>query len=216
TNALLQLITSDPNGGQGLIDWGLDPTNFTWFAMDTNYLAYQWFYLTNLSPRTFYFYRLTSITSNRAGVSYLGYFQTPDTNHPPVAEDFTAWWPVPTNGGWLLLRGYDSNEPSQSLTFRIVSLPTNGTLSEIQSGWSWNEASVVYTPVSGACGYDYFRFVVNNGTWDSAPGLVTLTNWYNTPPATTNGLLTTPEDTPLAFTIPNFDAEGDPVTFDIS
>ena len=215
TNAIVQWSTSDPNGGQGLIDWGLDATNFAWFDINTNYLAYQAFSLTNLSPKTFYFYRLTSITSNRAGVSYAGYFQTPDTNHPPFAEDWTYLWPFPTNGTSIWLRGYDSNEPQQSLTFRIVSQPTNGTVSEIQpSQWSFNEAYVIYTPNLHARGYDRFQFVVNNGTWDSAPATVTITNWYNTPPLVVLGdTLTTAEDTPIALPIPAFDAEGDPLTF---
>jgi len=213
TNALVGLATSDVNGGQGLVDWGLDLTNYTGFLLNTNYLGYHNLELTNLAPLTMYFYRVTSITSNRAGVNYLGYFLTPDTNHPPVAEPFTAWGPVPTNGGWLLLHGYDSNMPQQSLTFRMVSSPTNGTLSEIHSGWAWNEASLIYTPVPGARGYDYFRFVVNNGTWDSAPALVTLTNWFNSLPVVTNGSLTVVEDTTTPFTIPAVDPEGDPLTF---
>jgi len=215
TNAIIQWSTADPYGAQGLIDWGLDSTNFTFFALNTNYLAYQTFELTNLTPLTTYHYRLTSINSNRSGVLFFGSFGTPDTNHPPVAEDNFLIWVIPTNGVGVTLRGYDSNNPPQSLTFRIVAAPTNGTASAPNPGWEWNTAYTVYTPAPGARGYDQFKFVVNNGTWDSAPATVTVTNWFNTPPLGTNGSLTIAEDTPVEFSLPVFDAEGDPITFEI-
>jgi len=65
-----------------------------------------------------------------------------------------------------------------------------------RQGSTWdNEATVTYTPALRARGYDRFQFVANNGEWDSAPATVTLTNWVNTPPATTNGpRLTVAED----------------------
>jgi hypothetical protein len=219
SNALVNWVTSNPDGDQGIVEWGTaetNATNFTFFLLNTNYLPWHNFNLTNLAPLTAYNLRITSISSNRGGVSVLRSFTTPDTNHPPVAEAFTWPWPIPTNGMWVTLRGYDSNQPPAELAFRIVSQPTNGTLSAIQTWWQWNEAIVFYTPAPGARGYDHFQYVVNNGTWDSAPALVTLTNWVNSLPAVTNGFLTTAEDTPMAFTLPVFDAEGDPVTFEIN
>jgi hypothetical protein len=84
TNAIIRAATSDANGAQGMLDWGLNATNYSSFAINTNFLGVQTFALTNLSPLTSYYYRLTSLSSNHTGASYLGYFETPDTNHRPV------------------------------------------------------------------------------------------------------------------------------------
>ena len=216
TNAIVDWYTSDSLGNQGIVEWGVaeaNATNFSFILINTNYLPAQTFDLTNLSPLTPYNLRVTSISPNRGGVSAIRFFVTPDTNHPPVAEPFTAWGAVPTNGGLILLRGYDSNTPPQSLTFRVISGPTNGTVSEIQPGWEWTTAWIQYTPTPGVRGYDHFQFVVKNGTWDSAPALVTLTNWFNSLPAITNGALTAIEDTATPFSIPAVDPEGDELTF---
>ena len=65
----------------------------------------------------------------------------------------------------IVLRGTDSDVPAQTLTFRVVTQPQNGTL-------SGTGANLTYTPRNGFTGTDSFTFVANDGTTDSAPARI--------------------------------------------
>src|SRR5260221_1375662 len=57
--------------GDGLLEVGASPTNYEWAASITNFAMRQEFVLTNLQPNTTYFYRITSASQDRTGLSYL-------------------------------------------------------------------------------------------------------------------------------------------------
>ncbi len=68
----------------------------------------------------------------------------------------------------ITLTGSDPNTPPRSLTYTIVSNPTNGTL-------SGTAPNVTYTPNAGYFGSDSFTFKVNNGVKDSNTATVSIT-----------------------------------------
>tara|TARA_B100001146_G_C16055666_1_gene379855 strand:- start:91 stop:489 length:399 start_codon:yes stop_codon:yes gene_type:complete len=70
------------------------------------------------------------------------------------------------------LSGYDEDE--NNLTFEIVSAPSNGTLSNIQTVNELN-ATVLYSPSVGFSGTDNFTYKVNDGREDSTVTNVTIT-----------------------------------------
>ena len=101
---------------------------------------------------------------------------TPPTANPQTvstAEDT----PLP-----ITLTGTDPETPG-SLTFAIVSGPSNGTLNPGTTG-----AAQTYTPAANYNGPDSFTFKVNDGTADSTPATVSITvNAVNDPPSFTKG-----------------------------
>src|SRR6185503_12651985 len=90
----------------------------------------------NLSPNTLYFYRISTITSNRGGITAYSYFNTPDTNHSPVLNSQIYYFPGDLNGGASISYwATDLDFPPQSITYRVAAQPTNGTLAGPYSGW---------------------------------------------------------------------------------
>ena len=74
-----------------------------------------------------------------------------------------------------------SDVEGSTLTYSIVSNPSNGAL-------SGTAPSVTYTPTSNFNGTDSFTFKVNDGTADSSTAIVTITvNAVNDPPSFTSG-----------------------------
>jgi methionine-rich copper-binding protein CopC len=103
----------------------------------------------------------------------------------------------------ITLTGSDIETPSGSLTFIIVSGPTNGTLNPGGTG-----ANQTYTPNSNYNGPDSFTFKVNDGTTDSAPATVTITvNPINDQPTANAQSVSTNEETPLGITLTGTDVE---------
>ena len=68
----------------------------------------------------------------------------------------------------IALTGQDTANPGATLTYAVVSNPTNGAL----SGTGLNRT---YTPTTGYSGPDSFTFTVTNGAITSAPATVSLT-----------------------------------------
>jgi len=88
-------------------------------------------------------------------------------NHPPTANtlSFTGTVNTPTN---QTLTGTDpDNDP---LTFAIVTPPTKGNITNL------NATTGTFTYTATATGSDSFTFKVNDGTVDSSPQTVTITN----------------------------------------
>jgi len=90
---------------------------------------------------------------------------TPGSNQAPVAEDLAVTTEEDTQVS-ILLRASDAN--NNSLTYTIVSTPTNG----ISAGTA---PSLTYTPNSNYNGTDSLAFKVNDGTVDSNTATVTIT-----------------------------------------
>jgi VCBS repeat-containing protein len=99
-----------------------------------------------------------------------------------------------------------------TLTYSIVSGPTNGTI----SGFNATNGALTYLPSTNYNGADHFTFVANDGTVNSAAALVTITvTPVNDAPVAQNQSVTTPEDTAKAITLTASDVDGDSLTYSI-
>jgi uncharacterized repeat protein (TIGR01451 family) len=120
-------------------------------------------------------------TTNFTGVATIGYTITDNvggtnsslititvTNLVPVANPQSVTTTENTATP-ITLTGSDSG--SLPLTYIIVSNPTNGTLTLLNT----NTGAVTYTPNTNYVGNDSFTFRVNNGSVSSPPATVSLT-----------------------------------------
>ena len=216
TNAWLSWAVSQVSGADGLVELSTNGTDFATVMQNTNYLGWHNVLLTNLTPRSYYYYRVTTVGTNRGGLTQTRWFATEDTNHPPVAyaADATTFLGTPTT---VSLAGNDGagTPPYISIqSFRIVQGPTNGTLSETSIP-AWNDtAGVTYTPLVNRAFEDHFLYVANDGELDSAPALVTITNiYFNRPPGGGQVLTSIVEGVTVAIELIGSDLDGDVLTF---
>ncbi|MEO5714020.1 MAG: Ig-like domain-containing protein [Luteolibacter sp.] len=99
---------------------------------------------------------------------------------------------------------------SGPLTYVITAQPVHGTL-------SGTLPSLLYTPVHDFYGSDSFRFVVNDGSGDSAEATISITvSAVNDPPLANAQSLATNEDTPLGITLTGSDVDGGSLTYVVS
>ena len=127
-------------------------------------------------------------------------------NDPPVANniEITAMEDMPTP---VLLAGIDPD--GDSLTYSIVTKPSNGTL-------NGTEPNMSYTPNTNFNGLDSFTFRVSDGTLNSIPGTVSLVmNPVDDPPVANAGNVTVPEDTVTHIMLTGSDPDGDPLTYSV-
>ncbi len=95
------------------------------------------------------------------------------------------------------------------LTFTVVTLPANGSL-------SGTAPNLTYTPNTNFNGADSLTFKANDGNLDSPTAKIRLTvNVVNDVPAATAQALTTNEDTPLVMTLTGTDIDGNSLTFTV-
>ena len=129
-----------------------------------------------------------------------------DANTGPVANDQS----VSTNEDTaksITLSASDADEAT--LTYTVVSPPSNGKLSSIPP-------NLTYAPNAGFSGADSFTFKVNDGTVDSDDATVTVnvTAVNDLPTITSNPSITTNEDVEYAFSSSNFnysDVDGNAI-----
>ena len=127
-------------------------------------------------------------------------------NDPPVAngQNVTATEDTPKD---ITLSGSDPN--GDTLTFSIVSQPTNGTL-------SGTPPNVTYTPRANFNGNDSFTFRVSDGMADSPPATVSIAvAAVNDAPVANSQSVTVQEDSSVAITLTGSDVDGDTLTFSV-
>ncbi len=96
----------------------------------------------------------------------------------------------------ITLTGSDSDVPVQTLTYSIVTGPTNGTLGTVSGN------QVTYTSNANYNGSDSFTFKTNDGIVDSAPATVSVTvNTVNDVPSFTAGIDQTVSEDATAQTV---------------
>jgi hypothetical protein len=204
-----------------MLEWGLSPTNLAVVGFNSGYLFDHGYAVSNLTPATVYYYRITSVRPNRAGVSELYSLLTPGSNHPPVAVDVTLGLPSEYGMNIALSCTDEDNPPSPLFSFfnfTVTVPPTNGYLDTlvISAPLLQNQVYVYYTPNPGARGDDHFQYVAGDGELDSAPAMVTITNIFlNRWPEATFITTNTLEDVPLELVLGATDADGDPLTFTV-
>ncbi len=127
-------------------------------------------------------------------------------NDPPVANniDITAMEDMPIP---VTLVGIDPD--GDSLTYSIVTKPSNGTL-------SGTEPNMSYTPNPNFNGLDSFTFRVSDGTLNSIPGTVSLVvNPADDPPVAHGDNVSVPEDQVSHILLTGSDPDGDPLTYSV-
>jgi VCBS repeat-containing protein len=217
TNAFIVWISAWITGSDGMLEFGDSPTNLSLVLFDTFYAGGHGLHVSNLEPATVYYYRITAVGTNRAGLAEVFSFETPNTNRPPVAADVTVGQ---NSMDWrdILLSCTDPDHPQENpFTFRVVTVPTNGTW-YASTMTSWDPYVLIYyAPNPGVRGEDHFQYVANDGKLDSAPATVTITNIFmNRNPVVTSIVTNTPEDTALSLVLTATDPDGDPVSIGAS
>jgi hypothetical protein len=106
----------------------------------------------------------TFANANFTSVVTINDNDNPVSNTPPVANAQTVNLPAGSAQS-ITLVGTDSE--NDTLTFRIVTPPTNGNL-------TGTPPTLTYTPNPGFIGADSFTFVTNDGQVDSTSATVTL------------------------------------------
>lgn len=150
----------------------------------------------------------------------------PPSNSPPLAGPQAITTDEDTSVE-VTLSASDADD--DSLTYEIVTSPSNGTL-------SGNLPVVTYTPNPDFNGSDSFSFTASDSNATSSPATVTITvnpvddaPPESTPPPDEDGLapppnspplaspqaITTDEDTSVEVTLIASDADGDPLTYEI-
>ena len=149
-------------------------------------------------------YKCNDGTSD-SNISTINITVTP-IDDPTIAHDETLVTNEDTAGSvTLTLDEVDGD----SLTWTIVSLPSNGTL-------SGTEPNLTYTPDADYNGSDSFTYKVNDGTSDSNTATVSITvNAVNDAPVASDITDSLDENSSLGITLIGTDVDGDPLTYTI-
>lgn len=215
TNAWLSWAVNVTSGADGLVELSSNGSDFTTAYLSTNYSGWHGLWLTNLTPFTLYTYRVTTIATNRGGYTLTNWFYTDDTNHAPTISDMSV---SAADGypAYITLSGteYTLFEWDMIEEFRIISGPTNGTVSAMTlPAWD-NSVMVIYTPNQNEDFVDHFWYVANDGDLDSAPALVTITHARNNyPPLAFNSQSIGDEDSIFATPLSAADSPSDTLTY---
>lgn len=136
-------------------------------------------------------------------------------NTAPVANNVSA---ITSLGAPVVITLSGSDADGDTLTFAIVTGPTNGTLSAITQ-ISPTSAQVTYTPTGAYVGPDSFTFSVTDcaGATSATPGTVSVTvsSAPATRPTANPTSATVPENVPTTITLTGSDPDGLPLTFNI-
>ena len=130
---------------------------------------------------------------------------TPENDSPTANNiDITAMEDMPVP---VLLKGIDPD--GDSLTYSIVTKPSNGTL-------SGTEPNMTYTPNMNFNGLDSFTFRVSDGKLNSIPATVSLVvNPADDTPIADGANVTVQEDTVSHILLTGNDPDGDPLTYTV-
>jgi hypothetical protein len=126
------------------------------------------------------------------------------TNNPPVANYQSLETNEDTSRAIVLTA---SDPDGDTLTYHIVSSPSNGNLSGVAP-------NVSYTPDANYNGTDSFTFKVNDGSSDSNPATVSINVIaVNDPPVAYNQSVETNQGTAVPVELTANDPEGDSLTY---
>ena len=128
-------------------------------------------------------------------------------NNPPVAEA-RAYELAEDSTVQVTLAGSDPD--ANAITYRVVTPPTQGTL-------SGSIPNLIYTPASNYNGSDSFTFVVNDGKLDSNPATISLNiTAVNDAPVALEQTVTTRVNERLDVLLSGTDVDGDSLQFNIT
>ncbi|WP_408095930.1 Ig-like domain-containing protein [Peredibacter sp. HCB2-198] len=142
-------------------------------------------------------------------------------NDPPVpGANQTLATNEDTVLNFTINSGSDIDVPAQSLSYKIVTSPTKGALSNcITAGSYGTDLSCTYTPTLNATGADSFTYKVYDSVTDSLTnGTITINiaPVNDAPTLAATQSVSTPEDTVLNFNLnPGVDVEGSSLSYTI-
>ncbi|MGD9419158.1 MAG: Ig-like domain-containing protein, partial [Verrucomicrobiota bacterium JB025] len=130
-------------------------------------------------------------------------------NDKPVATPITGYPVAEDTPTAITIGGTDVD--GDSLTFTVTVPPANGVL-------SGTAPDLTYTPSENYNGPDSFSFIVNDGTEDSDPALVTIdvNEGNDAPVATPQTDVPVLEDTATGITLAGTDTDEDSLTFTVT
>jgi len=134
---------------------------------------------------------------------------SPD-NHAPVATPFSL---TCENPGQVQVTATGTDVDGDVLTFAIASQPSHGSVLVFADSVG---PQLVYFPEDGYLGPDSYTYTANDGVLTSDPATVTIDVTpprANSVPTSVPPHVTTAQDTPVTFTIPATDLDGDPIFF---
>jgi RHS repeat-associated protein len=126
-------------------------------------------------------------------------------NTPPIVNDGSD---QVENGKSVTLTLYGRDNESDPLTYKIVTGPTHGSLSQV------DETHYLYTSDADYHGVDNVTFVANDGRADSSAANIKLTVYVK--PIAKSKLIKTPEDTPTNITVDVSDPLSRELNYSIS
>ena len=141
------------------------------------------------------------------------------TNDPPIiGADQSVTTPEDTAVNFTLNTATDIDVPAQTLSYKLISSPTKGTLSNcIDTGSYQTDRTCTYTPNANVTGTDTFTYRAYDSIADSssvATVTITITPENDAPALASTQSVTTAEDTPLTFNLnAGTDTESDPLTY---
>lgn len=167
TSVTLMFAVSPVDGTDALLEFSDVDFPLDFMEYRPNYSGFHTFTITDLTPATRYFFRVTFNDVNRLGLSYNSYFSTLPLNSPPqvfdinaqVDEDYGPIWIQPV---------YSDPDNYETPTFRVVTQPTNGTV-------IWDGYTFMYMPNVNFFGTDTFTYAASDIEEEGAPATVTIT-----------------------------------------
>lgn len=132
-------------------------------------------------------------------------------NHPPVATPFSL---TCENPGQVQVTATGTDVDGDVLSFAIATQPSHGSVLIFADS---SGPQLVYTPEDGYFGPDSYTYTANDGVLTSDPATVTIDVTpprANSVPTSVPPKVTTAQDTPVTFTVPATDLDGDQIFFE--
>lgn len=142
----------------------------------------------------------------------------PTNDAPTLGANQTLATNEDTALNFTINSGADIDLPAQTLSYKVVSGPTKGVLSNCISTGSYStDLTCTYTPNPNLNGSDSFTYLVNDGLVDSvavATVTINITAVNDAPTLASTQSVSTNEDTPVTFDLQaGSDIESDPLTY---
>lgn len=137
---------------------------------------------------------------------------------PVMAANQTITLDEDTVASFTLNSATDVDLPAQTIQYKLVSLPSNGSISNCITNASYgSDLTCDYTPNANFFGTDSFTFIANDGITDAAHVAtvnLNITSVNDAPTVASTQTVTTAEDTPITFDLNlGSDIENDTLTY---
>jgi uncharacterized protein (TIGR03382 family) len=197
-DAAVVLAATDPNGDTLTYSVGT-PTNGTLSGTAPNLVYTPDAQFSGVDTFTFSATDPGGLTSNTATVTVT----VLPVNDPPSTNDVAFTTPEDTPYDFVVTGSDPDGDP---LTF-TPGTPANGTVMSTGNG------TFRYTPNPNYFGTDTFDVTVSDGAATAVATVDVVITPVNDPPTAQNLVVTTPEETPVGFTVVASDVDGDPLSF---